>query len=54
LGEEGWRKLVEDKRAQRDDYWSRSEDERSLLQFAENEGLTPEQARRLLDDISSE
>jgi hypothetical protein len=54
LGEEGWRKLVEDKRAQRDGYWSRSEEERSLLQFAENEGLSTEEARRLLDDISSE
>jgi hypothetical protein len=54
LGEEGWRKLVEAKRAQRDDYWSRSEEERYLLQFAENEGLSPEQARRLLDDVSDE
>jgi len=54
LGEEGWRKLVEDKRVQREDYWTRSEEERSLLQFAENEGLTPEQARRLLDNISGD
>ena len=51
VGEEGWRKLVEDKRAQRADYWSRSEEERYLLQFAEKEGVTPEQARRLLDDV---
>jgi hypothetical protein len=54
LGEDGWRKLVEDKRAQRDDYRLRSEEERSLLQFAENQGVTPEQARRLLDDISGD
>jgi hypothetical protein len=51
LGKEGWRKLVEDKRAQRNEYRSRSEEERYLLQFAENEGVTPEQARRLLDDF---
>jgi hypothetical protein len=51
LGEEGWRKLVEAKRAQRDDYWSRSEEERYLLQFAENAGLAPEQARQRLDDF---
>jgi hypothetical protein len=54
LGEEGWGKLVEAKRAQRDDYRSRSEEERSLLQFAENERLTLEQARQMLDDISGE
>jgi len=51
LGEEGWGKLVEAKRAQRDGYWSRSEEERSLLQFAENDGMTPEQARQRLDEF---
>jgi hypothetical protein len=49
LGEEGWRKLIEAKRAQRDHYLSLSEEERGVLQLAEQEGLSLEQARKLTD-----
>lgn len=54
LGEEEWHKLVEEKREQRDEYWSRSEEERHLLQFAEREGLLPDQARRIVDQASED
>jgi len=54
LGEEGWRKLVEAKRAQRDHYQALSEEEQELVQFAEQEGLTLEQARERIDWARSE
>jgi hypothetical protein len=51
LGEEGWRELVKAKRAQRDQYLSLSEEERGVVQLAEQEGLTLEQARSLINEV---
>ena len=50
FGEEGWQKLVEEKRAEQDQFLALSAEERGLVEFAEAEGFTIEEARQLSED----
>ena len=45
FGEEGWRKHVEDKKAERDRFFSLDEEERKILLFADEQGISVEEAR---------
>jgi hypothetical protein len=53
FGEEGWRELVEKKRAERNHFLSLDDEERSLIRFAEDEGLPIEYARRLANEVGN-
>src|SRR5215208_3643739 len=50
FGEEGWRKQVEDKQAERDRFLSLDEEERNILLFADEYGISVEEARTYFDD----
>jgi hypothetical protein len=54
FGEEGWQKLAEEKRAEQDQFLALSAEERGLVEFAEAEGLTIEEARQLSDKVNPE
>ncbi len=54
FGEEGWQKLAEKKRAEQKHFLALSSEERGLVEFAEAEGMTIEEARQLSKDINPE
>lgn len=51
LGEEGWRQLIELKKADRDRFLALSEEDRSVVQLAEHLGVPVEYARYLINDV---
>jgi hypothetical protein len=50
LSEEGWQKLIELKKAERDGFLALSEEERSVVRLAEHLGVPIEYARSLIND----
>ena len=54
FGEEGWRKQVEDKKAERDWFFSLDEEERRILLFADEQGISVEEARTHSDDVKTQ
>jgi uncharacterized protein YpmB len=52
LGEDAWRAIVGAKKAERDRFLSLDDEERHLIWFVENEGISVEQARQLVDELS--
>ena len=53
FGNEGWQELVERKRAERNHFLSLDAEEQSLIRFAEDEGMTIEEARLLDKEVRS-
>jgi hypothetical protein len=53
FGNEGWQELVERKRAERNRFLSLDAEEQSLIRFAEDEGMTIEEARLLDKEVRS-
>jgi hypothetical protein len=53
FGNEGWQELVESKRAERNHFLSLDAEEQYLIRFAEDEGMTIEEARWLEEDVRS-
>jgi len=50
FAKEGWRKQVEDKKAKRDWFFSLDEEKRKILLFADEHGISVEEARTYFDD----
>ena len=50
FGEEDWRKHVEAKNAERYRFLSLDEEERNILLFADEHGISVEEARTYFDD----
>jgi hypothetical protein len=53
FGNEGWQELVERKRAERNHFLSLDAEEQSLIRFAEDERMTIEETRRLVEEVRS-
>jgi hypothetical protein len=53
FGNEGWQELVESKRTERNHFLSLDAEEQSLIRFAEDEGMTIEEARLLDKEVRS-
>jgi len=54
FGEEDWRKHVEDKKAERDWFFSLDEEERDILLFADDYGISIEEVRTIFDDVKAQ
>jgi hypothetical protein len=54
FGEEGWRKQVEDKKAERDWFFSLDEEEQNILLFADDHGESVETARAIFDEVKAQ
>jgi hypothetical protein len=54
LSEEGWRRLIKSKKAEREGFLALSEEERSVVQLAEHLGVPVENARYLIDNVDSD
>ena len=54
FGEEDWRKHVEDKKAERDWFFSLDEEERNILLFADEHGISVEEARTYFDEVKAQ
>jgi hypothetical protein len=54
FGEEGWRKQVEAKKVERDWFFSLDEEERDILLFADELGISVEEARTVFDITKNE
>jgi hypothetical protein len=54
LSEEGWQRLIELKKADRDRFLALSEEDRSVVQLAEHLGISIDNARNLINDVGTD
>ena len=54
FGEEDWREQVEAKKAERDRFFSLNQEERDILLFADDKGISVEEARTVFDDVKAQ